>query len=393
MNHYRSTLANEIFRCLLSALSVVAVWNAALLSPSSAQVGSAEMKKSVVLVEHKRGGGLPPEIGAGFFVTPLGHVLTAAHVILNSDEADDALRTRTIDVRLADRSRHVARILDVNRIVDLALLKIKVEMPTPYLALGNSESVRVGDSVIVVGHPLQGAEWETSFGSIERITLKEHMHVRATLGPGYSGGPAVNAKGQVVGVASYRAAGAEQSYLVPINDAQTVLAGILPGVSRADPSFSAVTSVAPTVIQRVKTPTKAQTFKNKFIRVTVRSFNRSPEKKKINLALAFENISKNNILVSLITGEENKYLIDDVGERWILSQKAVGITTICEHGCSPDSLFNPGQSSVVLFPFKSTGGLTGKTFDFAANLIAAIEKNGKWSRRFKFSIGISSLVP
>lgn len=376
-------------RIIIATLLMLVAGNAVVVSPTSAQVDIAKLKQKVVRIERVRGGGLPPEVGTGFFISPSGHILTAAHVLLNADEPDDVLRTRTVLIRLKDRSRHVARILSMNRIIDLALLKMKTDKPTPYLSLGESESVRIGDLLTMVGQPTAGSEWEISSGNVERITSVEHIHVRATLGPGYSGGPAVDASGRVVGVASYRAEGAEQSYLVPIDDAQSLLAGILPHVPSAKtPSEGETVSTTMADVQPRK-PTKTPTFQNAFLRVTLKSLSRSADKKKINLALVFESIANDLFLISLYEGNDNKYLIDDTGELWILYLPAVGITQICV-GCEPESYFSPGQSTVVLFAFKSTGGLEGETFDFAANLAIANKKTGRWG--IKFSIGLSSLT-
>lgn len=372
-------------------LMTVIAGNAVVAYPTSAQIDTAELKQKVVRIERVRGGGLPPEVGTGFFITPSGHILTAAHVLLNADEPDDVLRTRKVIVRVKGGSRHIARILSMNRIIDLALLKIKADKSTPYLSLGTSEAVRNGDLLTIVGHPVEGAEWEISSGNVEKITPVEHIHVRATLGPGYSGGPAVDASGRVVGVASYRAEGAEQSYLVPIDDAQSFLAGILPRVPGGKTSpikeFLSLATIDFQTKKKLKTPT----FENGFLRVTLKSFNRSANKKKINLALLFENIAKDEFSIGLISGDDNKYIIDNVGELWLLDKRVVGITTVSnERGAK--SVFTPGQSSTVLFMFRPAGGTAGQTFDFAANLIAQTKTSGGGSRQFEFSIGLSSLV-
>lgn len=372
-------------------LMTVIAGNAVVAYPTSAQIDTAELQQKVVRIERVRGGGLPPEVGTGFFITPSGHILTAAHVLLNADEPDDVLRTRTVLIRLKDRSRHVARILGLNRMIDLALLKIKTDKPTPYLSLGKSDTARIGDLLTIVGHPVEGAEWEISSGNVERITPVERIHVRATLGPGYSGGPAVDASGRVVGVASYRAEGAEQSYLVPIDDAQSFLAGILPRVPGAKTSPTGAAISTTTAGVQPKQLTKMPMFQNSFLRVTLKSFSKSADKKKINLALTFESIAKDDFLISIIRGEENKYLIDDMGELWVLYKEAVGVTTISRYA-GARSLFTPGQSSTVLFAFKPTGGLEGNVFDFAANLNGQTKRsNGGWGS-IKFSIGLSTLV-
>jgi S1-C subfamily serine protease len=196
---------------------------------SSAQTNDAALTGAVVLIERQREGGLPPEVGAGFFVTPDGHILTAAHVLLESTEGDDVVARRALNVRLfGSPLSRAARVLAINRLTDTALLKIRADEPTPYLPLGDSRSVASGDLLSLVGHPQGRQEWTVSAGIVDSVTALERIFLQATLFKGQSGGPAVNADGEVVAIAAYRDIGAQQSFLVPINDARMVLAGLLP---------------------------------------------------------------------------------------------------------------------------------------------------------------------
>ena len=68
---------------------------------------------------------------------------------------------------------------------------------------------------------------------VDSVTALERIFLQATLVKGQSGGPAVNAEGEVVAIAAYRDTGAQQSYLVPINDAWMVLAGLMPAAQGA----------------------------------------------------------------------------------------------------------------------------------------------------------------
>ena len=107
-------------------------------SEGSAEIDDADLTEAVVLIERQREGGLLPEVGAGFFVTPDGHILTAAHVLLESSEGDDVVARRALNVRLfGSPLGRSARVLAINRLTDTALLKIKADQPTPYLRLGD----------------------------------------------------------------------------------------------------------------------------------------------------------------------------------------------------------------------------------------------------------------
>lgn len=194
---------------------------------AAAQTDPAQLKSAVVLVERPREGGMPSEIGTGFFVTPSGHILTAAHVLLESDERDEIVAEREIYVRqFGGAQRQPVRVLAINRFTDLALLKLKVDEAVPHLALGTSATVTPGDLLTIIGHPLGRQQWNLSAVVVDSITEHEHIFVQATLFEGQSGGPALDAQGRVVGVVSYREAAPRQSYLVPVDDALTVLSGL-----------------------------------------------------------------------------------------------------------------------------------------------------------------------
>src|SRR6266567_9594691 len=82
--------------------------------------------------------------GSGFIIDPQGYILTAQHVI---DKAKE------IEVRLADSQRLPARVVAADSQVDLAILQIATERPLPFLPLGDSDKIRVGDLAVVFGYP------------------------------------------------------------------------------------------------------------------------------------------------------------------------------------------------------------------------------------------------
>lgn len=212
-------------RLFMASLSALAMLLDAPLA--AAQTDPAQLRSAVVLVERPREGGMPSEIGTGFFVTPSGHILTAAHVLLESDERDEIVAEREIYIRrFGQAERQPVRVLALNRLTDLALLKLRVDEAVPHLDRGTSATVRPGDLLSVIGHPLGRQQWNVSAVVVDSITEREHIFVQATLFEGQSGGPALDADGRVVGVVSYREAAPRQSYLVPVDDALTLLSGL-----------------------------------------------------------------------------------------------------------------------------------------------------------------------
>lgn len=153
-------------------------------------------KPAVVIV--RCGGGE----GAGFFVSPRGHILTNFHVIRPNEP---------ISVFLSSGKEYTAGVISSTEQPDIALLKIS-ESELPYLALEKSlvsEDV-VGKDVFAVGNPL-GLKFSIAKGIISQIrTIKNVSYVQTDtkINPGNSGGPLVDIRGNVVGMNTFKIMGA-----------------------------------------------------------------------------------------------------------------------------------------------------------------------------------------
>jgi len=140
-----------------------------------------------------RGGGE----GSGFIVDPKGYIITNNHVV---DEAT------TIKVKLhGDPVDYKAKLIGVDTETDLAVIKIDTGRALPYLAVGNSEAVQVGDWAIAIGSPF-GLEASVTVGIISAQgrdvaqQFQKFIQTDAAINPGNSGGPLLNIKGEVIGV-------------------------------------------------------------------------------------------------------------------------------------------------------------------------------------------------
>ncbi len=140
--------------------------------------------------------------GSGVLVSPDGTMLTNAHVIG---------KTKSFDVRLGDRRHFRAELLGRDVQGDLAVLKLKLngDETVPYLDLGDSESMRVGDYVLAIGNPFgEGLvdQYPTfTFGVVSGLNHVQGQYTDsiitdAAVNPGNSGGPLCNMAGQVVGI-------------------------------------------------------------------------------------------------------------------------------------------------------------------------------------------------
>jgi S1-C subfamily serine protease len=142
-------------------------------------------------------------LGSGFVIDDEGYIVTNYHVIESA---------RQIEVNFSGDDRVQATIVGVDPSTDLALLKINAQARalTP-LPLGDSDAVRVGDAVVAIGNPF-GLERTVTAGIVSALqreitapngyTIDKVIQTDAGINQGNSGGPLLNARGEVIGVNS-----------------------------------------------------------------------------------------------------------------------------------------------------------------------------------------------
>ena len=165
----------------------------------------AHTRPAVVVIETDEG------LASGFIIKPDGIIVTNNHVVANAKEM-------AVEFASGEVYRNVY-LLSSDPIDDLAFLKIEaVDLPT--IPLGNSNDVRVGEEVLLVGAP-KGLEQTVSNGLISGIRLREGVRVlqtSAAASPGSSGGPLLNRSGEAVGVMSFKVINGENlNFTIPIN--------------------------------------------------------------------------------------------------------------------------------------------------------------------------------
>jgi serine protease Do len=160
--------------------------------------------------------------GSGFIVSPDGVILTNAHVV---DQAD------TVTVKLTDKREFTAKVVGVDTLSDVAVLKIDAS-GLPTLPIGDPDATRVGEWVLAIGSPF-GFENSVTAGivSAKSRSLPDEGYVPfiqtdVAINPGNSGGPLLNLRGEVVGINSqiYSRSGGYQgiSFAIPIDVATQV---------------------------------------------------------------------------------------------------------------------------------------------------------------------------
>ena len=159
-------------------------------------------------------------MGSGFLISADGFILTNAHVV---DGADDVM------VKLMDRREFSARIVGLDKRTDIALLQIE-GASLPFLKLGSSADIRVGEWVLAIGSPFMLDNTVTagiiSAKARETGDYLPLIQTDVAVNPGNSGGPLINMRGEVIGINSqiYSRSGGFMgiSFAIPIDEATRV---------------------------------------------------------------------------------------------------------------------------------------------------------------------------
>jgi S1-C subfamily serine protease len=202
-------------------------------------------------------------LGSGFVVDKAGHVVTNYHVI------DGAAN---IEVGFSDRESVQAKVVGSDPSTDLAVLEVDASSRalTP-LPLGNSDLVEVGDQVVAIGNPF-GLERTVTAGIVSALqravtapngyTIDHVIQTDAPINKGNSGGPLLNARGEVIGVNAQIESGAAGAgnvgigFAVPSNTVKSVVAQILAN-GKVDRAYIGVslTAVTPDLARLFRLPT------------------------------------------------------------------------------------------------------------------------------------------
>lgn len=161
--------------------------------------------------------------GSGFILSEDGQLLTNAHVVADTD---------TVQVTLKDGRTFEGKVLGVDPITDVAVVKIPGKN-LPTVDLGNSQNLIPGQWVIAIGNPL-GLDNTVTIGIIsatDRTSAQvgvpdkrvSFIQTDAAINPGNSGGPLLNAQGEVIGVnTAIRADAQGLGFAIPIETAARV---------------------------------------------------------------------------------------------------------------------------------------------------------------------------
>ena len=176
---------------------------------------------------HTKGGKVRVGGGTGFIVDPSGLILTNKHVV-REPRAEYQVTTSAEDT-------YPAKVLAMDPLNDVAILKIDAEN-LDILALGNSDNIQLGQTVLAVGTALGEFQNTVSAGIVSGLSrfitamtdmeghserLRGLIQTDAAINPGNSGGPLVNLQGEVIGINAAVVFGAQNiGFTIPINKAK-----------------------------------------------------------------------------------------------------------------------------------------------------------------------------
>jgi S1-C subfamily serine protease len=172
---------------------------------------------AVVLIEMYDEKGKVFKTGSGFLISSDGKILTNYHVIAHSKQAT---------VRLANGDAYdTVDVLDIDKRKDIALVRIRA-VDVPFIKLGKSSAVEVGQTVYCLGNPLD-YENTLSNGLVSAIRQDDGyrlFQISAPISNGSSGGPVLNTAGEVIAIASLiDKRGQNLNFAVPIDYASGML--------------------------------------------------------------------------------------------------------------------------------------------------------------------------
>lgn len=189
----------------------------------------------IPLPQYRQNGTEKREVGggSGFFVSADGYIITNRHVV------DD--KTAEYTVFTNDGKKHSAKVIALDPVLDIALIKIDGN-DHPYLEFGDSSKLEVGQTAIAIGNALAEFRNTVSVGVVsglgrsiiagdryggETETLDELIQTDAAINPGNSGGPLLDITGKVIGVNVAVASGAQNiGFALPSNMVKNVVLSV-----------------------------------------------------------------------------------------------------------------------------------------------------------------------
>jgi len=161
-------------------------------------------------------------LGSGVIISPEGYILTNEHVVSHA--------TR-IKVRLINQKEYPAALVGSDPKSDLAVLRLQTDAPLPFIRMGRSDDLMIGETVIAIGNPFALSHTVTT-GVISALNrsirtegrvYEDFIQTDASINPGNSGGPLLNINAELIGINTAIYQKAEGiGFAIPINRARRI---------------------------------------------------------------------------------------------------------------------------------------------------------------------------
>jgi serine protease Do len=185
------------------------------------------------VTEEQQGG------GSGFVISADGYIVTNNHVITGGP---NAAAVDSVTVTFPDRSEYKATIIGRDDTSDVAILKINASKPLPFVEMGDTSKLRVGDWVVAIGNPLGLGSTVTAgiVSALQRNTgdggpYDRFIQTDTAINRGNSGGPLFDLNGKVVGInnrlISPVGANIGINFAIPADSVKNVIASLKGGTS------------------------------------------------------------------------------------------------------------------------------------------------------------------
>jgi Do/DeqQ family serine protease len=200
--------------------------------------------------------------GSGVIISPDGYVLTNNHVV--------GEHIQQVTVILSDKRERPAKLVGIDAMTDLALLKID-DRNLPTIAWGDSSQLKVAEWVLAIGNPYQLGQTVTlgivsginrNYSSVSAVV--DYIQTDAAINPGNSGGALINRRGELVGINTwiYSESGGYQGigFAVPANVARGVADELIKHgeVTRGTIGFVQTTALTPELAHDVGVQTNTK---------------------------------------------------------------------------------------------------------------------------------------
>lgn len=163
-------------------------------------------------------------LGSGVLINKEGYIITNEHVIARASQ---------IRVALSDKREFEARVIGADTKSDLAIIKIDSDQFLPFVPMGRSDDLMIGEQVLAIGNPF-GLRHTVTTGIISALNrniragknkvYSDFIQVDASINPGNSGGPLLNINGSLIGINTAIYQKAEGiGFAIPIDDAKRIV--------------------------------------------------------------------------------------------------------------------------------------------------------------------------